>query len=154
MELTVSENGHKKVVVFSGDLGPRGAPLLNDPVPFTEADAVIMESTYGDRNHRSLHDTAIEGREIIAKAIENKAKILVPVFAIGRTQLLLYLLAGAFKKKTLPPFPIYLDSPMAIEATRIYRSNNELFDAEALAMVQSGDLSRGLASARPCVETG
>ncbi len=67
VELTVSENGHKKVVVFSGDLGPRGAPLLNDPVPFKEADAVIMESTYGDRNHRSLHDTAIEGREIIAQ---------------------------------------------------------------------------------------
>lgn len=154
VELTVSENGHKKVVVFSGDLGPRGAPLLNDPVPFTEADAVIMESTYGDRTHRSLHDTAIEGREIIARAIQNKAKILVPVFAIGRTQLLLYLLAGAFKKKTLPPFPIYIDSPMAIEATRIYRSNNELFDSEALAMVQSGDLGRGLASARPCVKPG
>jgi metallo-beta-lactamase family protein len=154
VELTVSENGHKKVVVFSGDLGPRGAPLLNDPVPFTEADAVIMESTYGDRTHRSLHDTAIEGREIIERAIQNKAKILVPVFAIGRTQLLLYLLAGAFKKKTLPPFPIYLDSPMAIEATRIYRSNNELFDSEALEMVQSGDLSRGLASARPCVKPG
>lgn len=154
VELTVSENGHKKVVVFSGDLGPRGAPLLNDPVPFTEADAVIMESTYGDRTHRSLHDTAIEGREIIARAIQNKAKILVPVFAIGRTQLLLYLLAGAFKKKTLPPFPIYIDSPMAIEATRIYRSNNELFDSEALEMVQSGDLGRGLASARPCVKPG
>lgn len=116
VELTVSENGHKKVVVFSGDLGPRGAPLLNDPMPFTDADAVIMESTYGDRNHRSLHDTAIEGREIIQRAIQNKAKIIVPVFAIGRTQLLLYLLGGAFKNKTLPPFPIYLDSPMAIEA--------------------------------------
>ena len=101
VELTVSENGHKKVVVFSGDLGPRGAPLLNDPVPFEKADAVIMESTYGDRNHRSLHETAIEGRKIIARAIENKAKILVPVFAVGRTQLLLYLLAGAFNRKTL-----------------------------------------------------
>src|SRR6185369_9155628 len=154
VELTVSENGHKKVVVFSGDLGPRGAPLLNDPVPFHEADAVIMESTYGDRKHRSLHDTATEGREIIAKAIQNKAKIIVPIFAIGRTQLLLYLLGGAFKKKTLPPFPIYLDSPMAIEATSIYRRNNELFDAEGLAMVQSGDLRRSLASARACSKPG
>src|SRR6185369_4912890 len=131
VELTVCENGHRKVVVFSGDLGPRGAPLLNDPEPFKEADAVIMESTYGDRLHRSLHDTAIEGREIIEKAIQNKAKVLVPIFAIGRTQLLLYLLAGAFKRKTLPRFPIYLDSPMAIQATSIYRRNNELFDAEA-----------------------
>lgn len=150
IELTVQENGQKKVVVFSGDLGPRGAPLLNDPVPFTNADAVIMESTYGDRNHKSLHETAIEGREIIAKAIENRAKILVPVFAIGRTQLLLYLLAGAFQRKTLQPFPIYLDSPMAIEATHIYRRNMELFDEEAKSMVESGELRRSLQHARAC----
>jgi metallo-beta-lactamase family protein len=154
IELTVNENGHKKVVVFSGDLGPRGAPLLNDPMPFEKADVVIMESTYGDRNHRSLHETAIEGRKIIARAIQNKAKILVPVFAVGRTQLLLYLLAGAFKRKTLPPFPIFLDSPMAIEATKIYGKNNELFDAEALEMVESGELRRNLTSARPCPKPG
>ena len=154
VELTVSENGHKKVVVFSGDLGPRGAPLLNDPEPFKDADAVIMESTYGDRNHRSMHDTAIEGREIIAKAVENKAKVLVPVFAVGRTQLLLYLLAGAFRRKTLPGFPIYLDSPMAIEATRIYGRNNELFDSEAMDMVHSGELLRNLRWARPCKSPG
>jgi len=144
IELTVEENGSKKVVVFSGDLGPRGAPLLNDPEPFAKADVVIMESTYGDRNHRSLHETAIEGRKIIARAIENKAKILVPVFAVGRTQLLLYLLAGAFSRKTLPKFPIYLDSPMAIEATRIYGKNNELFDEEGKGMVASGELRKNL----------
>ena len=154
VELTVEENGHRKVVVFSGDLGPRGAPLLNDPVPFEKADAVIMESTYGDRNHRSLHDTAIEGRQIIAKAIEEKAKILVPVFAVGRTQLLLYLLAGAFTRKTLPKFPIYLDSPMAIEATHIYKRNDELFDEEAKEMVRSGELRRSLQGARPCPKPG
>jgi metallo-beta-lactamase family protein len=154
VELTVTENGHKKVVVFSGDLGPRGAPLLKDPEPFKETDAVIMESTYGDRNHRSMHDTAIEGREIIARAIENKAKVLVPVFAVGRTQLLLYLLAGAFKRKTLQRIPIFLDSPMAIQATRIYGRNNELFDSEALEMVQSGELMRNLSSARPCTSPG
>ena len=150
VELTVSENGSKKVVVFSGDLGPRGAPLLNDPVPFEKADTVIMESTYGDRNHRSLHETAIEGRQIVARAIKDKAKILVPVFAVGRTQLLLYLLAGAFARKTLPRFPIFLDSPMAIQATKIYGNNNELFDAEALEMVSSGELRRNLDCARPC----
>jgi metallo-beta-lactamase family protein len=154
IELTVTENGRKKVVAFSGDLGPRGAPLLNDPEPFKNADVVIMESTYGDRNHRSMHDTAIEGREIIAKAIQNKAKVIVPVFAVGRTQLLLYLLAGAFQRKTLPSFPIFLDSPMAIEATRIYGRNNELFDSEALEMVSSGDLRRSLASARACPKPG
>jgi metallo-beta-lactamase family protein len=154
VELTVTENGHKKVVVFSGDLGPRGAPLLNDPEPFKEADAVIMESTYGNRNHRSMTDTAIEGRQIIARAIEEKAKVLVPVFAVGRTQLLLYLLAGAFKRKTLPRFPIYVDSPMAIHATKIYGRNNELFDAEARAMAQSGELVRSLSLAQPCSSPG
>jgi metallo-beta-lactamase family protein len=154
VELTVSENGHKKIVVFSGDLGPRGAPLLNDPEPFKGADAVIMESTYGDRNHRSMTDTAIEGREIISKAIENKAKVLVPVFAVGRTQLLLYLLAGAFRRKTLQRFPIFLDSPMAIEATKIYGRNNELFDSEALEMVQSGELVKNLSSTRACARPG
>ena len=146
VELTVTENSHKKVVVFSGDLGPRGAPLLNDPTPFHHADAVIIESTYGDRNHRSLHKTAVEGRKIIARAIENKAKVLVPIFAVGRAQLLLYMLAGAFQRKTLPQFPIFLDSPMAIEATTIYGRNNELFDAEAQQMIESGELRRNLTS--------
>jgi metallo-beta-lactamase family protein len=154
VELTVQENGSKKVVVFSGDLGPRGAPLLNDPEPFQKADAVIMESTYGDRNHRSLHETAIEGRKIIARAVEDKAKILVPVFAVGRTQLLLYLLAGAFRRKTLPKFPIFLDSPMAIEATKIYGKNNELFDEEGREMVASGELRKNLDIARACPKPG
>jgi metallo-beta-lactamase family protein len=154
IELTVTENGSKKVVVFSGDLGPRGAPLMKDPTPFEKADAVIMESTYGDRTHRSLHETAIEGRKIIAQAIENKAKILVPIFAVGRTQLLLYLLAGAFQRGTLPKFPIYLDSPMAVEATKVYGRNNELFDEEARAMVESGELRKSLAAARACPKPG
>src|SRR5262249_45591895 len=83
LEMTVEENGRKRVVVFSGDLGPRGAPLHRDPVPFKHADVVFMESTYGDRDHRSLYETAIETREVIRKAIEAGSKILVPVFAIG-----------------------------------------------------------------------
>ena len=150
VEMTVQENGRKRVVIFSGDIGPRGAPLHNDPTPFKEADLVFLESTYGDRNHRSLHETAVEGRKIVAGAIEAKAKILVPAFAIGRTQLLLYLLAGAFKRKTLTPFPIYIDSPMAIEATQIYRRHVELYDAEALAMHKSGELRSHLRTVRAC----
>jgi metallo-beta-lactamase family protein len=144
IEMRLEENGKRSTVIFSGDLGPRGAPLINDPTPFKDADVVVMESTYGDRTHKSLHDTAIEGREIIAQAIQRKAKILVPVFAVGRTQLLLYLLAGAFKSGTLPPFPIFLDSPMAIEATKIYKAGWELFDEEAKQMVRSGELRKHL----------
>src|SRR6516225_2147902 len=112
LELTIEDERKKKVVIFSGDLGPRGAPLHRDYVPFQKADFVFMESTYGDRDHRSLQKTATETRA--------GAKILVPVFAVGRTQLLLYLRAGAFQRGTLSPFPIYIDSPMAIEATKLY----------------------------------
>jgi metallo-beta-lactamase family protein len=148
LEMTVDEGGTKKVVVFSGDLGPRGAPLHRDPVPFERADVVFMESTYGDRDHRSLRETAVETREVVKKAVEAGGKILVPVFAVGRTQLLLYLLAGAFQRGTLSPFPIYVDSPMAIEATKIYAGHNELFDEEALAMQQSGELRENLETAQ------
>jgi metallo-beta-lactamase family protein len=150
LEMTVEEGDKKTVVVFSGDLGPRGAPLHRDPVPFKYADIVFMESTYGDRDHRSLMETAIETREVVKKAIEAGAKILVPVFAVGRTQLLLYLFAGAFQRGTLSPFPIYIDSPMAIEATKIYAKHTELFDSEALAMHESGELQESLGDVHFC----
>jgi metallo-beta-lactamase family protein len=150
LELTVEDEGKKKVVIFSGDLGPRGAPLHRDYVPFHKADYVFMESTYGDRDHRSLKETAVETRKVIKKAVEAGAKILVPVFAVGRTQLLLYLLAGAFKRGTLPPFPIYLDSPMAIAATKLYAKHVELFDEEALAMQRSGELREKLETVKFC----
>ena len=150
LELTVEEEGKKRVVIFSGDLGPRGAPLHRDYVPFQKADFVFMESTYGDRDHRSLNDTAVPTREVVKKAVEAGAKILVPVFAVGRTQLLLYLLAGAFKRGTLPSFPIYIDSPMAIEATKLYGKHVELFDDEALAMQKSGELRQELDAVKFC----
>lgn len=150
IEMTIDDNGQKKIVVFSGDLGPRGAPLHRDPVPFKQADYVFMESTYGDKDHLSLQKTAIETREIVRKAVEAGNKVLVPTFAVGRTQLLLYLLAGAFHRRTLPVFPIYIDSPMAIEATELYRKHPELFDEEALAMQQSGELRENLESVHFC----
>jgi metallo-beta-lactamase family protein len=148
LEVTVEEKGKTTVIVFSGDLGPRGAPLHRDPTPFKRADVVFLESTYGDRDHRSLQDTAVEAREAVKRTIDQGGRVLVPVFAIGRTQLLLYLLAGAFKRKTLTPFPIFVDSPMAIEATAIYKKHNELFDEEAIAMMRSGDLSKNLRTAQ------
>ncbi len=150
LEVTVEDGGTTKVVVFSGDLGPRGAPLHRDPTPFKKADLVFMESTYGDRDHRSLHETAIEAREAVREAIERGGRVLVPVFAIGRTQLLLLLLAGAFKRGTLKPFPIFVDSPMAIEATQIYKRHMELFDEEAIEMMKSGELAKNMRTVRAC----
>ncbi|MCC6425545.1 MAG: MBL fold metallo-hydrolase [Phycisphaerales bacterium] len=149
LEVTVEEGGKKKKVVFSGDIGPRGAPLHRDPMPFNGADAVFMESTYGGRDHPSLQETAIAAREAIGETVERGGRVLVPVFAIGRTQLLLYLLAGAFKRGTLKPFPIFVDSPMAIEASHVYKRHMELFDEEAAGMVRSGDLSRHLRTMKP-----
>jgi metallo-beta-lactamase family protein len=146
IELTVEENGIKKVILFSGDLGPREMAILRDPDPFHKADLVFMESTYGDRDHRSLADTLMEGRDLIEKAIELKGKILVPSFAIGRSQQLLYYMARAVHRGNLPEIPVYLDSPMAVEATRIYAGHQELYDEEAEEMVRlgviKGDLSR------------
>lgn len=150
IELTIEENGQSKVVIFSGDLGPRGAPLHKDPVPFERADAVFMESTYGDRDHPSLMESAVAAREVVKKAVDSGGKVLVPTFAVGRTQLLLYLLAGAFQRGTLSPFPVYIDSPMAIEATKIYGKHTELFDDEALAMQRSGELREHLETAHFC----
>ena len=149
-EVTVTEGGRRKVVVFSGDIGPRGAPLHKDPVPFKSADVVFMESTYGDKDHPSLAETAVAAREAVKAAVARGGRVLVPVFAIGRSQLLLYLLAGAFKLGTLKPFPIFLDSPMAIRATDIYKSHTELFDEEAIAMQRSGDLSANLGTVKVC----
>lgn len=148
LEMSVEEKGRTKVVVFSGDLGPRGAPLHEDPVPFERADVVFLESTYGDKEHPTLMNTAIAAREAVKAAVEQRGRVLVPVFAVGRSQLLLYLLAGAFKRGTLKPFPIFLDSPMAIKATEIYKTYSELTDEEARAMRRSGELSANLRTAR------
>jgi metallo-beta-lactamase family protein len=150
LEMTVEDAGRKKVVVFSGDIGPRGAPLHRDPEPFKHADLVFLESTYGDREHPSLAETAVAAREAIKETVELGGRVLVPVFAIGRSQLLLYLMAGAFKRKMLKPFPIFLDSPMAIRATEVYRSHEELFDAEAIAMRESGALAKHLRTVQFC----
>jgi metallo-beta-lactamase family protein len=147
LEMTIEDEGVRKVVIFSGDLGPRGAPLHRDPVPFRHADVVFLESTYGDHDHPPLAETARLARDVIRQTVEAGGKVLVPVFAVGRTQLLLYMLAGAFQRGTLPTFPIYIDSPMAIEATRIYARHVELFDEEALAMHDSGELGDQLSTA-------
>jgi metallo-beta-lactamase family protein len=142
--LSVEERGLRRLVVFSGDIGPWGAPLLRDPAPPTEADFVFMESTYGDRNHRSLDDTVREFEDIIRQALPRKGKILVPTFAIGRTQQILYHLAVAFRRGALPKFPVYLDSPMAVEATKIYLNHQELMDEELKRLQQVRPLREDL----------
>lgn len=130
IQLEVEEDGRTKRVVFSGDLGPKGAPILRDYEPFQHADMVVMESTYGDHDHRPFKETVAEFVEIVKNAVECHGKVLVPTFAVGRAQLLTLLLSWMFRTGKVKPFPIFLDSPMAIQATQIYTRHVELFDDE------------------------
>jgi metallo-beta-lactamase family protein len=132
IQLTIQDRGQTREVVFSGDLGPKGLALVRDAVPLNHADLVFLESTYGDRDHKPAAETLAEFRDIIRKAVERRARILVPAFAVGRTQQILFHLEELFCARTIQPFPIYVDSPMAIEATKIYERHPDLFDAEAL----------------------
>jgi metallo-beta-lactamase family protein len=134
IQLFIQDGGEEKRLVFSGDIGPWNAPILRDPEGFHRAHAVIMESTYGDRDHRVIDDTIDEFESLVTTAAESKGKILIPTFAVGRAQLLIYLMAIMFREKKVPPFPVFLDSPMAIEATRIYMKHVELFDEEFHAL--------------------
>jgi metallo-beta-lactamase family protein len=132
IQLIIDDEGRQKRVVFSGDLGPKGAPILKDYEPFQRADMVFLESTYGDHDHQPLDKTVDEFVGIVKAAVNSGGKILVPTFAVGRAQLLMTLLSQMFRKKQVKPFPIFLDSPMAIKATQIYTEHKELFDDDML----------------------
>lgn len=131
IELTVQEGQKSKTLVFSGDLGPIDQPILRPFDQLEHADLVFLESTYGDRNHRPYPETVKEFEEIIQKAAHSQGKILIPTFAIGRAQQILYHLAILFFQKKVPPFPVFVDSPMAIEAGKVFVKHPELFDKQA-----------------------
>ncbi len=152
VEFEVRVGGRSRRLVFSGDLGHRGAPILRDPVPVPQADLVVLESTYGDRLHRPWEETWREMGEIIAAAAGGN--ILIPAFAVGRTQELLYVMARHVTEWNLDQWQVFLDSPMAIEATEIYeryrtvhdeparalsRSHGNLFDLPTLRLSRSGE---------------
>lgn len=138
IELTVQENGKTAVIIFSGDLGPYEQPIVRSFDQLTNADIVFLESTYGNRNHRPYSETINEFEEIIYQAVEKKGKILIPAFAIGRTQQILYQLAILFFQKKVPPFPVIVDSPMAIEAGKVFAHHPDLFDEEAVNWRKQG----------------
>jgi metallo-beta-lactamase family protein len=131
IELFVEENGIRRKLVFSGDLGQYDTPILQDPYTFKSADLVLMESTYGDRRHRGRDDTERELGAILAQAARDGGNVIVPAFAIGRSQELLYLLAKHYGEWHLARWKIFLDSPMAIAASRVYWQHPDRFDEEA-----------------------
>ena len=133
-EVWLTENGRTGKIVYSGDLGQYGSPILNDPVTIEDADVVLIESTYGDRLHRPQQGTLDEIARVIADA--GDGNILIPAFAIGRSQELLYLLGTYGEEWGLGKWQIFLDSPMAIEASMVYWNYPGLYDQDALLMRQ------------------
>ena len=133
VEIWLQEGAVSRKIVFSGDVGQYGTPILNDPESIEEADIVLIESTYGDRLHRELELTLDEIGDIIRTADTRSGNIIIPAFSIGRSQELLYLFGQYYEEWELDRWQVFLDSPMAIEASRIYWDYPELYDREALA---------------------
>lgn len=137
VELDADENGSIRKLVFSGDLGQKDTPILCDPETVPTADLVILESTYGDRLHRTREDTLAELGSIFAAAHRDGGNVVIPAFAVGRTQELLYFFAEHFDEWNLGSYKIFLDSPMAIKVTGAYDSHENLFDADAKKLWES-----------------
>jgi metallo-beta-lactamase family protein len=129
--LTLREGTLECRLVFSGDVGQYDMPILRDPEPGPAADLVLMESTYGDRLHRDREATLEEFGEVLLRARRDGGNALIPAFAVGRSQEILYELATHFEAWRLGDWQVFLDSPMAIEASEIYWKHAELFDEEA-----------------------
>jgi metallo-beta-lactamase family protein len=130
VRLRIKDQDKIKTLVFSGDLGNPNSPLLRDPTVLTEADVLLLESTYGDRDHKPLENTLDELRETLTEAAESGGNVIIPAFAVGRTQDLIYWLGKIQRQGGLPQQQIYLDSPMAISASEIYADNTHLFNID------------------------
>lgn len=123
-------------LVFSGDIGRPGIPIIRDPQPITEgADVLIMESTYGNRSHPPYPESEKELKRIVNETFERGGTLLLPAFAVGRTQQIVYALHKLFKRGDIPPMPIYVDSPLATRTTDIFRLHPESYDEEILAFM-------------------
>lgn len=138
LELWVEENQGSLKVVFSGDLGKKNQIIVKDPHEIFDADYLFLESTYGNRRHRTFDESKAELLEAIGYAAAKGEKIMIPAFAVERTQEILYVLGEFQRQDRLPDIPIYLDSPLAIKATRIFRNNKKSYDEEAMAIVDQG----------------
>ena len=132
------EDSPERVIVFSGDLGRENAPIVRDPTVETSADYVLCESTYGGREHDSQDEAVRILAETIHMVAEAKGVLLVPSFAIGRTQEVVWQLDRLLEEGRIPLLPLFLDSPMASKATDVYRRHNEYYDDETRKLFQSG----------------
>jgi metallo-beta-lactamase family protein len=138
LELWVKEDKASLKIVFSGDLGKKNQMIVRDPHEIFDADYLFLESTYGNRLHRSLEESKAELLEAVEYAVSHKEKVLIPAFAVERTQEILYILGEFLRAGRLPRIPVFVDSPLAIKATEIFRKNKKYYDEEAQAIVDQG----------------
>ena len=138
VELWLEENNKETKIVFSGDLGKHDQLIVKDPFEIAEADFLFVESTYGDRIHKNFEQSKAEFLEAIQYAVSNNQKVIIPAFALERTQEVLYLLGEFSRTGKIGRIPIYLDSPLAIKATEIFRKNKTYYDEATQAIVDSG----------------
>jgi metallo-beta-lactamase family protein len=132
VRLDVDDGGRCRTLVFTGDLGRRNTPILRDPEVVREADWVVCESTYGNRLHDDIASAQDELAQVIHETAARGGRVLIPAFAIGRTQELLWHLHQLHEAGRIPPLPVYVDSPMATEATAIFTKHTECYDQETL----------------------
>lgn len=130
VELWLNDGEQTRKLVFSGDLGNHCAPLLSDPESIRDADVLLLESTYGDRSHRPLDDTLDEFREVIETVSRSGGNILIPAFAVGRTQDLIYWLGQLYHEGRLGSQKVFIDSPMAVQVSDVYERNQNLFNQD------------------------
>jgi len=136
IQVDASENGQKKRVVFSGDIGQQDKPIVRDPSLLNDADYIVMESTYGDRNHPHPGDTETQLADAINDAVSRRGNLVIPTFAVERAQELVYHLGRLVRAGRIPQLPIFLDSPMAVDVTAIYLKFHDYCDEALLKMVQ------------------
>ncbi|MTI85115.1 MAG: MBL fold metallo-hydrolase [Firmicutes bacterium] len=139
VEVIVNENGIRKKLVFTGDIGGADKPYVNNPTVVTEADYVIMESTYGNRFHRDKDNRVNRLKEVIEETYHKGGNLVIPAFAVERTQDLLYDINALYIAGEIPSMDVYIDSPMAVAATEVFKRHPECFDTETKSMVAGGN---------------
>jgi metallo-beta-lactamase family protein len=139
--IDITQQGEKHRVIFSGDVGEPDRPMINDPAIFHQADYVVLESTYGNRTHAEHRNIDIQAqlRDCVNETVKARGNIIVPSFALERSQEILYHLNELFLRKEIPPLDVFLDSPMAIRITEVFKRHTELFDKEMMQRLRQGD---------------
>ncbi len=138
VELTVEENGKKRVILFSGDLGRFDRPILRDPDLTSRPDVLITESTYGGRKHDPQEKSLLDLEKVINDTIKRRGKVIIPAFSVGRTQEVLYFLNLLFIAGRVPRIPVFVDSPLSFNATEVFKLHPEVYDSELRDLLYAG----------------